>query len=282
MSGAPDVGSDPSDEFNGFEGEDALGRPLHLPRRPKRIVSLVPSITDLLHALDLGSRVVGITRFCERPAEWRKTKAIVGGTKNVKHDTVAELNPDLVLANLEENEKADVERLGAPVYVTDVRTVPEACDMIRTVGRLTGTAASARTMAQTITDRFDRLTITPRVRAAYLIWRDPYMSVGRDTFIHDVMTRGGLVNVFDEQTRYPTITLDDLAAADPDVVLCSSEPFPFHQKEAFTANLREALPDIPIKIVDGQLFSWYGPRLLETPSYLVDLSENRLRGRSAA
>jgi ABC-type Fe3+-hydroxamate transport system substrate-binding protein len=245
-------------------------------------VSLVPSITDLLHALDLGPRVVGVTRFCERPAEWRKTKAIVGGTKNVKHDIVAELNPDLVLANLEENEKDDVERLDAPVYVTDVRTVPDACHMIRTVGRLTGTAASARTMAQTITDRFDRLTITPSVRAAYLIWRDPYMSVGRDTFIHDVMTRGGLVNVFAEQTRYPTITLDDLAAADPDVVLCSSEPFPFHQKESFTADLREALPDIPIEIVDGQLFSWYGPRLLETPSYLVDLSEDRLRGRSAA
>ncbi|HHP7239473.1 helical backbone metal receptor [Longibacter sp.] len=282
MSGAPEVGPHSSDGFDGFHGEDALGRQVHLPRRPERIVSLVPSITDLLHALDLGIRVVGITRFCERPEDWRETKAIVGGTKNVKHDALTKLNPDLVLANLEENEKDDVARLDVPVYVTDVRTVPDACEMIRTVGQLTGTGAAARTMAQTITDRFDRLTITPRTRAVYLIWREPYMSVGHDTFIHDVMTRGGFQNVFSEETRYPEVTLTQIADAEPDVVLCSSEPFPFHQKDTFTADLREALPDTPIEIVDGQLFSWYGPRLLDTPSYLVDLSEEWSTGRSAA
>lgn len=260
-----------------FDRPDALGRRVVLPDRPQRIVSLVPSITDLLHALELGDRVAGITRFCERPEHWRETKTIVGGTKDVKADVVADLQADLVLANREENEKADVDAIisasNAPVYVTDVETVPDATDMIRSVGALTGTAETAQEMADTIDARFADLQPKATHRAAYLIWRDPYMSVGHDTFIHDVMQRAGFENVFSGETRYPTVTLDEIAAREPDVVLCSSEPFPFHQKERFTEEIRDALPNTSVDIVDGQIFSWYGPRLLETSAYLHELQE---------
>jgi ABC-type Fe3+-hydroxamate transport system substrate-binding protein len=260
-----------------FDRPDALGRRVVLPDRPQRIVSLVPSITDLLHALDLGDQVAGVTRFCERPEHWRDTKTVVGGTKDVKANVIAELGADLVLANLEENEKADVDAMidasDAPVYVTDVETVPDATDMIRTVGALTGTAEAAQDMADTIDARFQDFEPPSTLRAAYLIWRDPYMSVGSDTFIHDVMRRGGFENVFSGDTRYPTVTLDEIAAREPDVVLCSSEPFPFHQKERFTEEIRDALLNTRVDIMDGQLFSWYGPRLLETPAYLRELQD---------
>ena len=265
-----------------FDRPDALDRRVILADRPQRIVSLVPSITDLLHALKLGDRVVGITRFCERPEHWRDTKTIVGGTKNVKPHTVSDLNADLVIANHEENEKADVEaiadELGVPVYVTEVQTVPGATEMIRAVGHLTATVEAASEMAGTIDERFEALPRTNPVRAVYLIWRDPYMTVGGDTFIHDVMTRGGFENLYAGSTRYPEVPLDALAARSPDVVLCSSEPFPFHQKDVFTADLRDALPDADVQIVDGQLFSWYGPRLLHTPEYLTSL-HGELSGR---
>ncbi|PEN10400.1 cobalamin-binding protein [Longibacter salinarum] len=254
-----------------FSETDQAGRRIRLPDRPKRIVSLVPSITELLYDLKLGERVAGITRFCERPGHWRDEKVIVGGTKNVKQDTIAELEPDLVLANLEENEQEDVEAINAPVYVTDIETIPDAVDMIRTVGQLTDTVEAAQVMADTIAERFASLQPPATIRAAYLIWCEPYMSVGHDTFIHDVMTRAGFENVFAEATRYPEVSISEIAEANPDVVLCSSEPFPFHQKERFTQDIREAIPDTPVEIVDGQLFSWYGSRLLDAPDYLRDL-----------
>ncbi len=250
--------------------EDARGREITLERPPRRIVSLVPSLTELLASLDLDDEVAGLTRFCVRPEAWQDTKMIVGGTKNVNVERVRALTPDLVLANQEENTAADVEALEAtaPVYVTDVPDLPAALDMIRAIGRLTGRAERAGVLIAEIDARFAALPAFEPLRAAYLIWRAPYMSVGHDTFIHDVMARAGLVNAFTEETRYPSVTAEEIAEAGPAVLLCSTEPFPFHQKEAFTADLRAALPDVPVEIVDGQLFSWYGPRLLDTPAYL--------------
>ena len=254
---------------------DARGRTISLEAPPHRIVSLVPSQTELLAHLGLAERVVGITRFCERPADWRSQKTIVGGTKEVDLDTVRTLEPDLILANHEENTEEDVTALDAiaPVFVTEVKTVAEALDMIRTVGTLTDTSEQTSTLVGKIIARFEALPDLPSLRAAYLIWREPYMTVGGDTFIHDVMQWGGLENVYGDRTRYPEVTPAALADQDLDVVLCSSEPFPFHKKDKFTAELRQALSDTPVEIVDGQPFSWYGPRLLDTPSYLKDLRE---------
>jgi ABC-type Fe3+-hydroxamate transport system substrate-binding protein len=254
---------------------DARGFEIPLNTPPRRIVSLVPSQTELLAHLGLEAEVVGITRFCERPEHWRSEKTIVGGTKQVDLDTVRTLDPDLILANHEENTAEDVAALDeiAPVFVTEVKTVSEALDMIRTVGVLTDTADQTSTLVGKIISRFEALPEFPPLRAAYLIWREPYMTIGGDTFIHDVMQWGDFENVYGDATRYPEVTVEELAERDLDVVLCSSEPFPFHKKDTFTADLREGLPDTPIEIVDGQPFSWYGPRLLNTPSYLTDLRD---------
>ena len=252
---------------------DALGRTVTLPAPPRRIISLVPSQTELLSYLELDERVVGITRFCVRPEAWRKEKPIVGGTKQVNLDRAAALEPDLILANHEENTPADVEALAdlAPVYVTDVPAVPDAWAMIRAVGALVNRAEAADRLAAAVEERFGQLDAGPPVRAAYLIWRDPFMTVGHDTIIHDIMARGGFANVFGDRTRYPEVTLDDLVEADPEVLLLPDEPFPFPQKDAFSADLRERMPETRIRFVDGELFSWYGSRLLETPAYLADL-----------
>jgi len=252
---------------------DARGRQITLDASPQRIVSLVPSQTELLAHLGLGDSVVGITRFCERPEGWGEKKTIVGGTKQVDLDTVRDLDPDLVLANHEENTAEDVADLDgiAPVFVTEVKTVPEACQMIRTVGTLTHTSDQTSTLVGTVISRFKSLPEVAPLRAVYFIWREPYMTIGGDTFIHDVMQRAGFENVFGDQTRYPEVQLGDLGDLDLDVVLCSSEPFPFHQKDAFTADIEAALPDTPVEIVDGQAFSWYGSRLLDAPAYLREL-----------
>jgi len=176
-----------------------------------------------------------------------------------------------------------VEALGAiaPVYVTEVKTVSEAFDMIRTVGTLTDASDKTSTLVGKIISRFEALSDFSPLRAAYLIWREPYMTVGGDTFIHDIMQWGGFENIYGDQTRYPEVTPKALAERDLDVVLCSSEPFPFHKKDTFTADLHDALPDIPVEVVDGQPFSWYGPRLLDTPAYLTELRERLPTPRAA-
>jgi len=252
---------------------DARGHTVTLDHRPRRILSLVPSQTELLAHLDLADEVVGITRFCERPEHWRSEKAIVGGTKQVDFDTVRDLDPDLVLANHEENTAEDVETLDeiAPVFVTEVKTVEDALGMIRTVGTLTETSDQTSTLVGKIISRFESLPDFTSLRAAYLIWRDPYMTVGNDTFIHDVMQWGGFHNLYAGRTRYPDVSLEALSEQEPDVLLCATEPFPFHDADRFTDDLRAAVPETPVEIVDGQPFSWYGPRLLETPSYLKTL-----------
>jgi ABC-type Fe3+-hydroxamate transport system substrate-binding protein len=259
-----------------FTTTDALDRTVTLPKPPQRIVSLVPSQTELLAHLGLNDRVVGITRFCVHPDTWRERTTIVGGTKEVNINRVAKLKPDLVLANHEENTRDDIHALMdlAPVYVTDVPTVDAARAMIRTVGRLVDRADAAGELAAAIKQRFSALDPGSPIRAAYLIWRDPLMTIGHDTIIHDVMQRGGFTNVFSDRTRYPEIALDALVDAAPDVLLLPDEPFPFPQKPRFSADLREALPETPIHFVDGELFSWYGPRLLDAPAHLRTLRHN--------
>jgi ABC-type Fe3+-hydroxamate transport system substrate-binding protein len=235
---------------------------------PQRIVSLVPSLTDLLQALDLDDRVAGVTRFCVHPQPWRRTKRVVGGTKTVDVGKVRALSPDLVLANREENVRDQVEAIAAfaPVYLTDVATLEDALAMIADVGALTGTEAAAGALATWIAEGFASLAAAPPLRAAYFIWKDPWMTVGGDTFIHDVLTRTGFVNVFGDRTRYPEVTPEDVAAARPDVLMFSSEPFRFREKHV--GAVRAACPDAAVWFVDGEAFSWYGPRLLHTPEHV--------------
>ena len=240
---------------------------------PRRIVSLVPSLTELLADLGLGDRVVGVTRFCVHPPAWRRTKRVVGGTKTVDVAAVQILGPDLVLANREENVREQVEAVAAfaPVYLTDVATLNDALTMIRDVGTLTGTRREAEALVGRIAEGFGVLEAFDPLQASFFIWKDPWMTVGGDTFIHDVLTRTGFVNVFGDLQRYPEVTPEAVAAARPDVLLFSSEPFRFREKHV--GAMRAACPEARVLFVDGEAFSWYGSRLLHTPEHVRTLRE---------
>ncbi|MCB9169894.1 MAG: ABC transporter substrate-binding protein [Flavobacteriales bacterium] len=250
-----------------------MGRSVQIPDPPQRIISLVPSQTELLHDLGLGERVVGITRFCVHPEEWFRTKPRVGGTKKVDIEKVRALKPDLIIGNKEENERKDIEQLEKeyPVWMSDVRDLEGALDMILRIGEFTGSAERAVGISASIKASFRTLRpLRPVKRAAYLIWRDPWMAAGRDTFIQDMLGRIGLTNVFAAwDGRYPQFSAEELRKAAPAIVLLASEPFPF--KDAHVTEVRAFLPEATFAIVDGEAFSWYGSRLLHAPAYFNGL-----------
>lgn len=256
---------------------DQLDRTVSLPEwPPRRIVSLVPSQTELLCDLGLDNEVVGITKFCVHPALWFREKTRVGGTKTLNFEKIAGLQPDLIIANKEENERDQIAVLAEkyPVWLSDVRTLDAAFDMMLRVGVLTGRAEQAEALVQEIRSGFAQHGLplagdAPRIRAAYFIWRKPWMAAGDDTFIDDMLRIAGFDNVFAGLGRYPEISLQRLAAAQPEQILLSSEPYPFAEKH-FTAFL-DICPRAQIRIVDGELFSWYGSRLRHTPEYLSQL-----------
>jgi ABC-type Fe3+-hydroxamate transport system substrate-binding protein len=229
---------------------------------PQRIISIVPSQTELLADLGLGDRVVGITKFCVHPTEWFREKTRVGGTKTVNIAKALALHPDLIIANKEENDREQVEALSkyCPVYTSDVKTLEDALEMIGQVGKLTGTEEKAADLSQRIQAHFFLPDISLK-RAAYLIWRKPYMVAGGDTFIHDMLPYAGFSNVFGDKKRYPECNALELAEANPEYILLSSEPFPF--KEKHVAELAEICPNAVIQMVDGEMYSWYGSRLLQ-------------------
>ena len=239
---------------------------------PQRIVSLVPSQTELLHDLRLEEEVVGITKFCVHPEVWYRDKTRVGGTKTVHLEKVVTLQPDLIIGNKEENDREQIEALAArfPVWMSDVSNLADALDMIGRVGEITGTAAAAQGLVRKIARAFEKKQApVKKIRAAYFIWRKPYMVAGSGTFIDAMLWEAGFENVFRQQERYPEIRLEDLAEAKPEVILLSSEPFPFSEKH-FGA-FQEACPKAEISIVDGEMFSWYGSRLLQAPGYFEKL-----------
>lgn len=258
---------------------DALGHSLRLPHLPpRRIVSLVPSQTELLFDLGLGDAVVGVTKFCERPEHARTARTRIGGTKNPDIARIRALKPDLVVANREENRAEDVEaleRAGLRVWVSDVRSLRDALGMVRALGRVIGGTGLAAALAAQIATGFARLRPGPPRPAAYFIWRRPWMVAGGDTLVDDLMRRCGLRNVFGHLSRYPQVTADMLAAAAPRVLLLSSEPYPF--KPAHGAELAVACPGATPVHVDGQMFCWFGSRLRAAPGYLEKLMRD-LRG----
>ena len=248
---------------------DQMGRTVQVPDHPQRIISLVPSQTELLYDLGLGERVVGITKFCVHPETWFKTKHRVGGTKKVDMDKVRALKPDLIIGNKEENERKDIEALEKefPVWMSDVRSLHHAAHMILHVGAMTGSEKKAEQIVRDIAQAFEGLKpMEQPLTAAYLIWREPFMVAGHGTFINDMLMRCGLQNVFDEgDARYPEVTPQELAESDPDIILLSSEPYPFKEKHIQELNM--ICPGTPVRIVDGEMFSWYGSRLLRSPAY---------------
>ena len=243
---------------------DQLNRTIHLPFLPKRIISLVPSQTELLYHLGLENEVVGITKFCVHPPQWFRTKQRIGGTKTYNLDTIAALKPDLIIANKEENDQQQVEAMAEkyPVWISDIKNLTDALDMIKRVGELVGQATKADQVVEDIEHKFSNLPVHNSLQTAlYFVWREPYMVAGGDTFIHSMMRYAGFQNIYGHQQRYPTITLQELSDTQPEVILLPSEPFPF--KERHIADFKEICPNAKVELVDGELYSWYGSRLLK-------------------
>jgi ABC-type Fe3+-hydroxamate transport system substrate-binding protein len=247
---------------------DQVGCEINLDSFPKRIISVVPSQTELLHYLGLEVETIAITRFCIHPNSWFRSKKRIGGTKDIHIEEVKSLQPDLVIANKEENtaEQAAAIRNFCPVWTSDVSNLEEALDMIREIGRITNKVKEGKNLADKIEAAFNAIPVTnDPVKAAYLIWKDPYMTVGGDTFIHHMMPYCGLKNVFEKEKRYPEITLEVLKEKSPQILLLSSEPYPF--KEKHIKELSKQFPDTKIILVNGEMFSWYGSKLLESAMY---------------
>ncbi|MFN7118362.1 MAG: ABC transporter substrate-binding protein [Saprospiraceae bacterium] len=254
---------------------DQMQRQVVLEHPPRRIVSLVPSQTELLYALGLREEVVGITKFCVHPAEWFRTKKRVGGTKQLHLEQIAALQPDLIIGNKEENERVQIEALAEkfPVWMSDIQTLDDALQMILHIGELVNKTDAARQLTNAIQQNFSTLPKPePPLRAVYFIWQNPYMIAGNATFIHEMLQRAGFDNAFKHLSRYPEITLDELVAANPEVILLSSEPYPF--KDQHFAMFQQVCPLAVVQLVDGELFSWYGSRLLHSAAYFRRLYQD--------
>ena len=249
---------------------DQMNRQVSVPPIPKRIISLVPSQTELLFHLGLQDEVIGITKFCVHPAVQYKAKAKVGGTKKLDVGLIRSLKPDLIIGNKEENARDQIEDLMAefPVWMSDIKNLDDALGMIAAIGLITGKEARANQIAGRIKDSFANLTCIAGKRIAYFIWKDPYMVAGADTFINDLIERAGWINAIKEH-RYPILNEEDIKEAAPDLIFLSSEPYPF--KDKHIAEFRNIMPAAKIIIVDGEMFSWYGSRLLLTPAYIQTL-----------
>ncbi|MFS2186195.1 ABC transporter substrate-binding protein [Mucilaginibacter sp. Mucisp84] len=250
---------------------DQLSRRVELSGIPKRIISIVPSQTELLFYLGLNVEVIGITKFCIHPADRFNSTTKVGGTKQLDVEKIRLLNPDLIIANKEENDRLQVEELMniCPVWISDIFDLESALQMIVCIGDMIGKPGQANVLCTEINGRFKgiKLPVTG-LRVAYLIWRKPYMLAGRGTFIDSMLQTCGLNNVT-EGGRYPEIDADSLVAANPDLVFLSSEPYPFAKKHI--EEFRALLPNANIVLVDGEMFSWYGSRLLYAPAYFKQL-----------
>ena len=251
---------------------DAWGRSLTLRRRPERIVSLVPSLTEALFAFGLEREIVGVTRFCIEPRQGVAGKTKVGGTKDVDVAKIKALEPDLVVASAEENRPEDIAQLvdhGGPVFVTLVTSVESAIDLLRQLATITGTTAAARPIVREAKEALASAVAASAgregVRVFCPIWRDPYMTCGRATYMDDVITVCGGRNVFgDRQERYPRVELAEMAALDPEVILLPSEPYRFtnRHKRDFRAHPEvTAVKNGHVFLVDGRILNWYGPRI---------------------
>jgi ABC-type Fe3+-hydroxamate transport system substrate-binding protein len=260
---------------------DASGVALELRAPPRRIVSLIPSTTELLCALGLAEALVGVTVYCAEPREVVRGKARVGGEKDPDLAAIRALAPDLVVANVEENRREDVDALrasGLAVWVTFPRTVAEGLAMIADLGEVTGARDGARRLLDTLEPLYAaaraHASRRPPVRVFYPIWREPWMTVGGDTYVHDLLATCGGANVFGDRVRYPTVTLEEVAARAPEVILLPDEPFRFRRAHLRDFEPYPAMPavrDGRLHLVDGKPFSWHGPRLAEALAKVPDL-----------
>lgn len=255
---------------------DQLGNQITISFPPQRIISLVPSQTELLSDLGLNDRVVGITKFCVHPETWRKSKTIVGGTKKFDLNKIKSLKPDLIIGNKEENyqEGIDLLQLEYPVWMSDIVTTEGAHAMIKQIGSLTGADKQANDLVIQITNVFSGIEKFPPLRTLYLIWRNPWMAAASGTFIHELMILAGLQNCLETSSRYPELSEEEMKMINPDLILLSSEPYPFQQKHI--DEIQKICPHAKVALVDGEMFSWYGSRLSKFPDYVKEIRSRLL------
>ncbi len=233
-----------------------------------KIISTVPSQTELLFDLGLESQVCGITKFCVHPESWYKSKLRIGGTKNLNLKKIRTLNPDLIIANKEENTKEQIESLMIhyQVYVSDVKTLADNFELIEKIGTLTNRIIESVQLRNKLKKAVTSIYSDQKRKAAYLIWKDPLMVAGGDTFINAMMDLCGFDNIFRSTMRYPEVTIEELQSLSLEYLLLSSEPFPFKQKHV--DYFQNIFPKTKVLTVDGEAFSWYGSRIIKKQSYL--------------
>lgn len=254
---------------------DQLNRELQLNKTPKRIISLVPSQTELLVDLGLETQIVGVTKFCIHPKHLRISKAVVGGTKQINIEKIKALRPDIILCNKEENTKAIVEALEdiALIHISDIYNLEDSFELIKMYGdifKIENKASNIIANIQKEREQFqNKIRNYPKIKVAYFIWKNPWMIAASDTFIDVMINEAGFINVFKTEKRYPEIDLNNSSLKEADLIFLSSEPFPF--KDEHIIELQSQFPKKTITIVDGELFSWYGSRLLKSYSYFETL-----------
>lgn len=248
---------------------DQTGRLVQIPSHPRRIISLVPSLTELLFDLGLDQEIVGVTRYCISPPEKVAIRVKVGGIYQLNFQLIDSLQPDLIIANKEENDRQEILRLQEryPVYVSDIHSLQDAFRMIADLGILTDRIAAANQIITEIEGGFSRIKPQITFSVAYLVWKDPYMVAGGNTFINDLLKHSGFDNVFQDQARYPQVSPERIGQAQ--VILLSSEPYPFNEQDVKAFN--KQFPASQVFQVDGAMFAWYGSRLRYTPGYIIQL-----------
>ncbi len=249
---------------------DQLKNSIVLHSFPKRIISIVPSQSELLWDLGLREELVGITKFCIHPNQMYNSIERVGGTKNLNIEKIRALKPDLIIGNKEENEQSQILELQKefPVWMSDIYNLEDALKMIELVGELVNQSKKAYQIKSSIQQSFLDIQQVTKT-GLYLIWNKPYMAAGRATFIGDMLQRIGIQNVLEQSSRYPELSLAEIKALNPDVIFLSSEPYPF--KEEHIKELQTELPNCKVILVDGELFSWYGSRLTKSVNYFNEL-----------
>lgn len=252
--------------------KDQCAREVQLKDYPLRIVSTVPSQTELLVDLGLENQIVGITAYCVHPKNLLKEKIIIGGTKDLQIHRILDLKPDLIIANKEENVKDQILELSehVPVWISDVETLDHGLDLIGKLGALTGKKTEAENLLLEIKRSWPSLSTIKPLKTLYFIWKNPFMAAGNSTYIGNILKFNGLENIAtDSRERYPQIPLEEMENMDPDLILLTSEPYSFSAKEAH--NLAKKFPKAMVKIVDGEMFTWYGSRILLALKYFGKL-----------
>ncbi|WP_452225992.1 ABC transporter substrate-binding protein [Lacinutrix cladophorae] len=256
--------------------KDQIGRELKFNSVPKRIISLVPSQTELLYDLGLKTSIIGITKFCVHPIHLIKTKTIVGGTKQINLEKIKALQPDIILCNKEENTKEIVAACNkiCSVHVSNIESILDCITMINQYGEIFKKEKEALVISEKIkTNLKDFQSFIKEkntLKAAYFIWKNPFMVAGKNTFIHYLLALNKFENVYADLGRYPEINLKQ--QENVDVVFLSSEPYPF--KEKHIEELQAYYTNAKILLVDGEMFSWYGSRLIKSFSYFKLLHQN--------